>query len=203
MNIEPRLLQPRVLVVAATARELAPCPAGSPGLWHTLLCGVGPVEAAAATAAAIAVHRPDLLLHVGIAGARQARALAAGTLVIGSESRYSDLVGIPESWAPHSIPAPDGLLIVVQRALPHAITMPIGTSARVGGSVACDVEAMEGFGVLRAAQLANVPAIELRAVSNDIEEADRARWHFDTAFAAITSITPVVVAALHHQPVHA
>jgi futalosine hydrolase len=37
----------RILVVAATARELAPADG-----WRTLICGVGPVEAAASTAAA-------------------------------------------------------------------------------------------------------------------------------------------------------
>jgi hypothetical protein len=88
------------------------------------------------------------------------------------------------------------LLHAVQRALPHAPTLTIGTSARVGGTVHCDVEAMEGFGVLRAAQLAGVPAIEVRAISNDIEEQDRARWHFDAAFAAITAVTPQLVRAL-------
>src|SRR5919206_69607 len=56
---------------------------------------------------------------------------------------------------------------------------------RDGGTTGCEVEAMEGFGVLRAAQLAGVPAIEVRAISNEIEETDRARWRFDDAFAAI------------------
>ena len=54
-------------------------------------------------------------------------------------------------------------------------------------------EAMEGFGVLRAAQRAGVPAVEVRAISNDIEETDRARWHFDEAFAAIVAVTPRLV----------
>jgi futalosine hydrolase len=58
----------RILVVAATARELA-----TPDGWHTLQCGVGPVEAAARTAATIAALRPAAILHVGIAGARRAR----------------------------------------------------------------------------------------------------------------------------------
>jgi hypothetical protein len=49
---------------------------------------------------------------------------------------------------------------------------------------------------LRAAQLAGVPAIEVRAISNHIEEPDRARWHFDAAFAAITTATPLLVAEL-------
>ena len=55
---------------------------------------------------------------------------------------------------------------------------------------------MEGFGVLRAAQLAGVPALEVRAISNDIEEGDRARWHFAAAFAAIIAATPRLVAEL-------
>jgi len=44
---------------------------------------------------------------------------------------------------------------------------------------------MEGFGVLRAYDLAGVPAVELRAISNSPNEADRQRWRFDEAFAAL------------------
>lgn len=180
----------RILVVAATARELA-----TPDGWRTLPCGVGPVEAAARTAAAIAEFQPAAILHVGIAGARRARALAPASLVIGSDARYCDS-NVPAEWAPSTVSASPALLRAVQRALPDAVTLSIGTSARVGGTRDCDVEAMEGFGVLRAAQLAGVPAIEVRAISNEIEEQDRARWHFDAAFAAITAITPRLVRAL-------
>ena len=70
----------------------------------------------------------------------------------------------------------------------------IGTSARVGGTTGCDVEAMEGFGVLRAAQRAGIPALEVRAISNAIEERDRSRWRFEDAFGAITLVTPRLVA---------
>ena len=59
------------------------------------------------------------------------------------------------------------LLATARRLLPEAAVLPIGTSARVGGGASCaDVEAMEGFAVLRAAAAAGVPALELRAVSN-------------------------------------
>ena len=177
----------RILVVAATARELA-----TPNRWLTLECGVGPVEAAAATAAAIVELRPHAILHVGIAGARRSRALAPATLIIGSDARYCDL-NVPLEWAPNTVLAAPRLLAAVQQALPTAITLSIGTSARVGGSSDSDVEAMEGFGVLRAAQLAAVPAIEVRAISNEIGEQDRTRWHFDAAFAAITVVTPQLV----------
>ena len=61
----------RILVVAATARELAVADG-----WRTLRCGVGPVEAAATTAAEIARERPAIVLHVGIAGARRHRSFA-------------------------------------------------------------------------------------------------------------------------------
>lgn len=179
-----------ILVVAATARELAE---GGDSL--TLQCGVGPVDAAAATAEAIARLRPAAILHVGIAGVRRSLGLAPASFVIGSESRYCDLE-VPPEWAPGSVAASPLLLAAVQRVLPDSPTIPIGTSARVNGTTGCYVEAMEGFGVLRAAQLGGVPAIEVRAVSNAIEEHDRAHWHFDEAFAAITQLTPRLVAEL-------
>src|SRR5207253_2454256 len=54
-----------ILVVAATPEELR----GADGA-ATLVCGVGPVEAAARTAAALSGRLPDAVLHVGIAGGR-------------------------------------------------------------------------------------------------------------------------------------
>ncbi len=181
----------RVLVVAATSHELA-----TSSEYHSLVCGVGPIEAAAATAAAIAAHRPPAVVHVGIAGARQRSQLAPGTIIVGSESIYCDL-NMDSALAPRRIVAPVELIHAVQRAAPRAVAQAIGTSARVGGSSGCEpdvhVEAMEGFAVLRAAQRAGVPAIEIRVISNDIEETDRRRWQFDTGFAAILAVTPLIV----------
>lgn len=177
----------RVLVVAATARELAPS-----GGWRTLCCGVGPVEAAVATAAAIAADRPAAIVHVGIAGARRAAVLAPATIVIGVESSYADLA-VPAALAPAAVVAASVLVEAAARVVPDAPRVVIGTSARIGGTHGVDVEAMEGFGVLRAAERAGVPAIEVRAISNEIEETDRARWHFDAAFAAVVDVTPRLV----------
>lgn len=182
---------PRVLVVAATARELA-----VDARWAGLVSGVGPVEAAIATAQAIADSRPDAVLHVGIAGARRQCALPPATVVVGTHARYADLGSLPPEWATREIAAPADLLAQLIARFPEAVFRPIGTSGRVGGTSGCDVEAMEGFGVLRAAQRAGVPAIEVRTIANDIEETDRARWHFDTAFRAITDLTPRLVHAL-------
>jgi nucleoside phosphorylase len=55
---------------------------------------------------------------------------------------------------------------------------------------------MEGFGVLRAAALAGVPAVEVRAVSNAVDEPDRAKWRFDDALAALAEAVPRLLAAL-------
>lgn len=175
-----------ILVVAATGRELA----GAGGA-TTLACGIGPVEAAASSARALAEHRPDVLLHVGIAGAR---GIPAPQLVIGSEAVYEDALGgrlVPEREHPDQ-----RLVEAAQRALPGARVLPIGTSARVGGTSECAVEAMEGFAVLRAAKLAGVPAVEVRAVSNEIDEPDRARWRFADALAALDAALPKLLSAL-------
>ena len=180
----------RVLVVAATERELA---VGDG--WVTLCCGVGPVDAAAATASAIARLTPELIVHVGIAGARRAASLPPLALVIGDESRYCDL-SVPATLAPSVLQVPAQLVAAAQRALPEAVVRPIGTSGTIGGTSGCDVEAMEGFGVLRAAQLAGVPALEVRAISNAIEDVDRSLWKFDEAFAAVLAATPRLVAEL-------
>jgi nucleoside phosphorylase len=179
-----------VLVVAATDRELA---VGEG--WLTLRCGVGPVEAAAMTAAAIARTTPRLILHVGIAGARRAAALSPPALVIGDQSRYCDL-SVPATLAPSIVQVPPHLVASARRALPEAVVRAIGTSGTIGGTSGCDVEAMEGFGVLRAAELAGVAALEVRAISNAIEDAERSLWRFDEAFAAVLEATPRLVMEL-------
>ncbi|HVS84498.1 MAG TPA: hypothetical protein VHD91_02570 [Gaiellaceae bacterium] len=163
-----------MLVVAATQRELE----GAPG--ESLVCGVGPVEAAARVAAALAASRPDAVLHVGLAGSRT---LAPLTVVLGSAAVYEDIsAAIPVIDRAE----PDATLLErLRAALPEALVLPIGTSAAVGGSGACEVEAMEGFGVLRACALAGVPAVELRVIANSPDEPDRAKWRLEEALGVL------------------
>ena len=58
---------------------------------------------------------------------------------------------------------------------------------------------MEGFGVLRAAALAGVPAVELRAISNELGEPDRSRWDLPGGLQALAAVLPVVVAAIERE----
>ena len=199
---------PDVLLVAATELEL--------GELEGLACGIGPVEAAAATARALALDVPRSVLHVGLAGAR---GIEPGTLVVGTESVYVDLAAAIPVVA--RVEPDRSLLAAVRRALPDAPALPIATSAAVtetrvtgtsgashrsqaetrvtgtsGASHRPHVEAMEGFAVLRACELAGVAAIEVRAISNELGEGDRTRWELARALESLHEALPGLLAAL-------
>jgi nucleoside phosphorylase len=170
------------LVVAATERELGFVEGAA-----TLCCGIGPVEAALATARALAQGAPSAILHIGIAGATGLQPLS---VVIGSEALYCDIVDEASSIPRVERALPDPALVdAARRALPDARVLPIATSARVGGGT-CEVEAMEGFGVLRAAEASGVPAVEVRVISNHVTDSDRSLWRIDDALAELARITP-------------
>ena len=177
-----------VLLVAATEIELCE---------HSgLVCGVGPVEAATATARELALRPPAAVLHIGVAGAR---GITPGSLVIGSGSVYADLSA--EIQVIDHVEPDARLLEAARQALPEALVAPIGTSAAVGGSSgradhALRVESMEGFGVLRACGQAGIPALELRAISNELSEGDRSRWRIGRALEALAEALPKVLPAL-------
>jgi nucleoside phosphorylase len=174
-----------VLIVAATERELALVEGA-----ETFCCGVGPVEAAARTARRLAEEKPGTGLHLGVAGSRVLDPLS---LVLGAESVYCDLAAkIP--LVDRCLPDP-ALLDRCRAALPEAIVWPIGTAGRVGDVTDFEVEAMEGFGVLRACELAGVPAVELRAITNSPDEADRANWKFDEAFELLADAVRRILAS--------
>lgn len=175
-----------VLLVAATEPELC----GHPGL----VCGVGPVDAAATVGRALAAAKPKTILHVGVAGARAGSGIAVLDLVVGSEAVYEDLFTV-RKLAPTSVLPDQRLVDAVTAALPSAHVMPIGTKGKVGGASGCQVEAMEGFAVLRAAGLAGVPAVEVRSVSNVVDD-DHATWRLDEAIAALGAALPRLLAAL-------
>ncbi len=191
-----------LMVIAATAMELPSADATPAGV--AVCCGVGPVDAAAQTARALVQYAPRAVLHVGIAGARQASGITPGQVVIGQRARYHDL-HIDARFAPGVVEASASLLQAARAALPDAVLRDIGTSARVGGTMdghvtSSEVEAMEGFAVLRACQLAGVPALEVRVISNAIEEPDRAQWRFEEAFAVLHTIVPRLLAAFDGIP---
>lgn len=180
-----------LLVVAATAFEAELLTDADVAV---AVCGIGPVEAALATAVALAEHQPGAVLQLGIAGAQT---LAPGSLALGSEAVYCDVLD-PRAGIPRveRVAADPHLLERARHAIPSAHVLPIGTTARVGGGTACEVEAMEGFGVLRAAAIAGVPALELRAISNLVADTDRGLWRVDEALDALRAALPPLLEEL-------
>jgi nucleoside phosphorylase len=181
------------LLVAATDLELA----GRPGLE----CGIGPVEAAARTAAYLSGSTPNAVLHVGIAGAL---GLTPGSIVLGTEAVYADLsAAIP---VVERVEADPDLLAAARDALPAAVALPIATSGTVSNGPpghSFRVEGMEGFGVLRACELAGVPAVEVRAISNDVGEGDRSRWMIRRALEVLEEAVPKLLEAIDSTSVPA
>lgn len=181
-----------LLVIAATDGELRGV-TGLPGV-ERLTCGIGPVDAAIATTRRLARgSRPSAILHVGIAGARSTADIPIGTVVIGASSTYADT---QSHFVVHELPGRADLVARVQAAFPDAVATVIGTAADVGGTAHTEVEAMEGFAVLRAADVAGVPAVEVRVISNEIAEPDRANWDFEGALNALAAALPKLVLAL-------
>jgi nucleoside phosphorylase len=173
-----------LLVIAATPQELA----GAAGA-RTLVCGIGPREAYTATEDAVAEGGATAVLNVGIAGVRRGGGVPLLATVLGTQAVDCD--GDSEPIAPAA-----KLLAAARRALPDAFALPIGTSAHVGGSSGVTVEAMEGFAVLAACLDEGVPSLELRVISNEVEEPDRSLWRFDDALAELARVTALVVAEL-------
>ena len=174
-----------LLVIAATQKELA----GAAGA-ATLVCGIGPSAAYTATEDAVAEGGATAVLHIGIAGARRGAGVPLLATAIGTEAIDCD--GDSEPIAPDP-----RLLAAARRALPDALALPIGTSGRIGGTLGTTVEAMEGHSVLSACMDEGVPALELRVISNEIEEQDRELWLFEEAFAELARVTALVIPELN------
>ena len=140
----------------------------------------------------LAELRPDAVLHVGIAGAPELEPLS---VVIGSEAYYTDIVDVGSLMpkVERAYPAPE-LVEAARRDAPPA--PPLQQRPRVGGGGECHVEAMEGFSVLRSAELAGVPAVEVRTISNRPAESNRALWQIDDALARLGEIVPSLLEEL-------
>jgi adenosylhomocysteine nucleosidase len=160
-----------VLFVMATEQEYGP---HLKARIRPLVTGVGPVEAAAATSAALvaldgAGRRPDLVFSLGSAGSRTLE--HAGVYQISSVS-YRDmdatLLGFEKGVTPF---LDEPAVIDIPHRLPDIPAASIATGASiVSGSgydgVSADMVDMETFAVLRAARRFGIPMVGLRGISD-------------------------------------
>jgi futalosine hydrolase len=208
---EPSGSKISILVVCAVAQELAALPARD-GV-DVVAVGVGPVEAAVGTARALASRRYDAVVNAGIAGGFRDRC-TVGDVVVCAREDYAEL-GLEDGTA---FPLPGGLQLVRSVEADETLLRPfinglipviVGrgvTSAIVTSTTAralvlahrfrADVESMEGFSVLRAAQLAGVPAIEVRGVSNLVGERESNGWDFRAGAAAAVATADALLDVL-------
>ena len=169
-----------------------------------LIAGVGPVAAAANTAKVLATTDYGLVISTGIGGGFSGRA-EVGTLVVGDEIVGADLgvetlegfssleelgFGFTKVQADPSLvnrvtgalreaklPVSTGPIITVSTATGTAVS----AAERVRRVPGVAAEGMEGYGVALAAQIYGVPALEIRAISNQVGPRDRNAWRIKEA----------------------
>ena len=139
-----------------------------------LMTGVGPVEAAAATAAALATLQaggplPDLVFSLGSAGSRKLEHAAVYQI---ASIAYRDMDASPLGFAKGVTPFLDAPAVV---AIPHRIPGIPAATISTGGAIVsgegydaidADMVDMECYAIHRAAARFGVPMIGLRGISD-------------------------------------
>jgi len=196
-----------ILITCAVNKELAflePQPHV-----EVLVTGVGPVEAAASVSRALAQSRPELVINAGLAGAfKESAEIGEGVVV--SDDTFALCL---ETGAPIALPdnahvvdrASSDLALVdrlvelgfhsVRGVTVSQVTALDGTAARLA-SQGVGVETMEGFAVLRAAEIAGVPAIEVRGISNLAGDRSRSGWDFDAGARGLERVLNALLSLL-------
>lgn len=203
-----------ILLVCAVAQELEWL--GPRAGVETLVTGIGPVDAAARVARALHAKHYDVVVNAGIAGAMAGVANVGDGVVVGEELYELKL----ETNAPISLPPgnliadrvpADAQLIEAVTALGFPllrgitvshVTATDGTAERLR-ALGAEVETMEGFAVLRAAQLANVPSLEVRGISNIVGDRARSGWDFNAGIGGLRRVLNATLDLLHTMPSHA
>jgi futalosine hydrolase len=180
-----------ILVVCALPAELTFLPKRD-GI-EIAAAGVGPVEAAIATTAALARQRYSAVVNAGIGGAFRERAKVGDAVLVTAETladfgleggaplelpggatlveRQAADAGLVERCAPLGLRCGTGITV-------SSVTTTDATAARLAARYDADIESMEGFSVLRAAAVARVPALQIRGVSNYVGSRAHAEWDF-------------------------
>lgn len=174
-----------------------------------LVTGIGPVEAAAAVSRALAQSSYDYVINAGIAGAFDRHAEVGDAVVVSDDFLQLDLetgaaLALPEGLRVVDRAASD--LVLVDRLVEQGfrsvrgITVPRVTAtdetAAKLAALGAGVESMEGFAVLRAAEIAGVPAVEVRGISNVVCERSRSRWDFAAGVRGAERILDAVLSIL-------
>lgn len=203
-----------ILLVCAVHKELEWI--GPRADVEVLVGGVGPVDSAARVARALSVRRYDAVVNAGIAGAFRGVASVGDGVVVGEEMLELNLesgerITLPDAAiVADRVPADSHLIDaltafgfpLVRGMTVTRVTTTDATAERLRARGA-EIETMEGFSVLRAAQLAGVPAIEVRGISNIVGERANAEWDFAAGIAGLRGVLNATLDLLYTMPVNA
>lgn len=216
------------LVTAATSFELKPFVNDLPsGLAvETLLTGVGPVETAVRLTAFLAKSGNDCLgvINIGVAGAYiRGKGAQLGDICLAEGELLGDL-GICLEDSIESIQGPalqiqnqfslDRELLAAAESILQQCSVPykVGTFVTVCGVTGTDrrgkmltrqyqglCENMEGAAAARACLEFGVPLLELRCISNLVEQRNRANWRMKDACQKCGKVAAQVVEGLCNE----
>jgi futalosine hydrolase len=198
------------LLVTAVDAERDALTRHSDGL-TVIATGAGPAAAATGTAWMLASEPYELAASIGIGGGFLPHA-PVGSVVVSTRTVAADLgADSPDGFlpiadlgfAPH-VDGPDeewseriakaltgaGLHVVTGAVL--SVSTVTGTAARAADLLArhpdAAAEGMEGYGVATAATMANLPYVEIRAISNAVGPRDRDAWRVGEALDVLAAV---------------
>ncbi|HUA08462.1 MAG TPA: futalosine hydrolase [Candidatus Acidoferrales bacterium] len=188
-----------ILLVCAVAQELDWL--GPRAGVETLVSGIGPVDTASRVTRALAAKSYDMVVNAGIAGAFDGVAHVGDGVVVGEEIyELQQETGAPLALPPNNLvfdrARSDSQLIeaitslgfpLVRGVTVSTVTATDATAKRLHARGA-EIESMEGFAVLRAAQIANVPAIEVRGISNIVGDREKSGWDLDAGIQGLRRV---------------
>lgn len=204
--------KPSILIMTAVSSERDAVLRGlqDDDRFEVRIAGVGPVSAAVSTASVLAQskHKYSLVVSAGIGGGFVGQA-EIGSIVIANHIIAADLgaetqdgfrsvdelgfgssqVHVDENIANRAAQSlrSEGVKVTVAPILTLSTVTGSAASAdalalRIPGAAA---EGMEGYGVALAGSQFNVPAFEIRAISNPVGPRDREAWRIPEALRAL------------------
>jgi len=197
----------KTLIVAATAFEIQPLLDSKIKNFSldTLITGVGMTRTAYMLGQHLAIQSYDLIINAGIAGSFD-RNLMIGEVVEVVEDRFSELgaedgdsfltiddLGFgnsiyqalqPKGSAPHWLDLKKVCAITV-----NSVHGQDASIARLKARLPeVTVESMEGAAVFLAANERQIPALQIRAISNYVERRDRESWDIPLAIKNLNDV---------------
>jgi futalosine hydrolase len=191
----------RILIITAVQAEADAI--GIPSDVLVVVGGIGRTNAAASTTESIMADGPfQWVISAGIAGALPESNLKIGDIVVSNKCVYAEEgLETPDgfqniesmgfslgNFTGNDVPVDPQMLeqlsaigTVAQIATVATCSGSTKQAELIAARTGCVCEAMEGAAVVHAAHRFNVPAIEIRAISNTTGDRDSQRWDIELA----------------------